>query len=87
MQAWIAARSGLAGTNCSACSLWGIRELSAMNDSARGERLQIILTAKEQSLLDSWRFDRRMPSQAAAIRELLKRGLAAEGFDFADDGR
>jgi hypothetical protein len=27
-----------------------------------------------------------MPSRAAAIRELLKRGLAAEGFDKADGG-
>jgi hypothetical protein len=28
-----------------------------------------------------------MPSRAAAIRELLKRGLAAEGFSLAEDGR
>jgi hypothetical protein len=27
-----------------------------------------------------------MPSRASAIRELLKRGLAAEGFDLADRG-
>ena len=27
-----------------------------------------------------------MPSRAAAIRELLKRGLAAEGFSLADGG-
>jgi hypothetical protein len=31
-----------------------------------------------------WRFQRRMPSRAAAIRELLKRGLSAEGFVVAD---
>jgi hypothetical protein len=36
--------------------------------------------------LDTWRFERRMPSRAAAIRELLKRGLAAEGFAVADGG-
>jgi hypothetical protein len=30
------------------------------------------------------RFVRRMPSRAAAIRELLKRGLVAEGFMLAD---
>jgi hypothetical protein len=29
--------------------------------------------------LDDWRFTRRMPSRAAAVRELLRRGLAAEG--------
>lgn len=57
-----------------------------MNDSPRGERLQIMLTAEERSILDSWRFARRMPSRAAAVRELLKRGLAAEGFDFAEGG-
>jgi hypothetical protein len=27
-----------------------------------------------------------MPSRAAAIRELLKRGLSGEGFMLADDG-
>jgi hypothetical protein len=46
---------------------------------ARGERLQIMLTDEELAALDDWRFDKRMPSRASAIRELLKRGLAAEG--------
>jgi hypothetical protein len=54
----------------------------AMTDS-RGERLQIMLTAEELEALDSWRFTRRMPSRAAAVRELLKRGLMAEGFEAA----
>lgn len=45
----------------------------------RGERLQIMLTDEELKALDDWRFERRMPSRAAAVRELLKRGLAAEG--------
>jgi hypothetical protein len=57
-----------------------------MNDLTRGERLQIMLTKEELEALDSWRFARRMPSRAAAIRELLKRGLAAEGFASADGG-
>ena len=52
----------------------------------RGERLQIMLTQEELRVLDDWRFARRMPSRAAAIRELLKRGLAAEGFERSDDG-
>jgi hypothetical protein len=34
--------------------------------------------------LDDWRFARRMPSRAAAVRELLKRGLAAEDFSVSD---
>jgi hypothetical protein len=50
-----------------------------MVDLNRGERLQIMLTEEELSALDDWRFANRMPSRAAAIRELLKRGLAAEG--------
>jgi hypothetical protein len=54
-------------------------------DLTRGERLQIMLTQDELRALDDWRFKRRMPSRAAAIRELLKRGLAAEGFVLADD--
>jgi hypothetical protein len=57
-----------------------------MNDLTRGERLQIMLTREELEALDNWRFQRRMPSRAAAIRELLKRGLAAEGFEVADGG-
>jgi hypothetical protein len=56
----------------------------AMSMVGRGERLQIMLTEDELAAIDDWRFDRRMPSRASAIRELLKRGLAAEGFDLAD---
>ena len=50
-----------------------------MADLNRGERLQIMLAEEELSALDDWRFANRMPSRAASIRELLKRGLAAEG--------
>jgi hypothetical protein len=57
-----------------------------MVDLTRGERLQIMLTPQELRALDDWRFKSRMPSRAAAIRELLKRGLAGEGFILADDG-
>ena len=55
-----------------------------MGDITRGERLQIMLTAKELEALDNWRFAARMPSRASAIRELLKRGLSAAGFAKAD---
>ena len=55
-----------------------------MNDLSRPERLQIMLTVEELAALDDWRFQRRMPSRAAAVRELLKRGLAAEGVVVAD---
>jgi hypothetical protein len=49
-------------------------------DEKRVERLQIMLAAEELKALDDWRFSRRMPSRASSVRELLKRGLAAEGF-------
>lgn len=46
----------------------------------RPDRLQVMLSSDELAALDTWRFDKRMPSRAAAIRELLRRGLAADGF-------
>jgi hypothetical protein len=58
-----------------------------MGDLNRGERLQIMLTHEELRLIDTWRFGKRMPSRAAAIRELLKRGIAAEGFSEVEDGQ
>lgn len=53
---------------------------------ARDERLQIMLSPEELVAVDDFRFKKRMPSRAAAIRELLKRGLAAEGFHAAAFG-
>jgi hypothetical protein len=52
----------------------------------RGERLQIMLTKDELTSVDNWRFSRHMPSRASAVRELLRRGLDAEGFTVADGG-
>ncbi len=57
-----------------------------MSDLTREQRLQIMLTVEELSAIDDWRFARRMPMRAAAVRELLKRGLAAEGFLSAGAG-
>jgi hypothetical protein len=57
-----------------------------MDELNRGERLQIMLTGDELILLDDFRYKTRMPSRASAVRELLKRGLAAEGFDAAPFG-
>ena len=58
-----------------------------MGELNRGERLQIMLTPEELRVVDTWRFAKRMPSRAAAIRELLKRGIAAEGFEEVEDGQ
>ena len=57
-----------------------------MAELNRGERLQIMLTDDELAALDDWRFAKRMPSRASAVRELLKRGLTADGFDSAEAG-
>ncbi len=57
-----------------------------MVDLERGERLQIMLSAEELTAVENWRFEKRMPSRAAAVRELLRRGLAAEGFLTAQAG-
>ena len=49
-------------------------------------RLQIMLKSAELKLVDNWRFLKRMPSRASAVRELLRRGLVAEGFEQAEEG-
>jgi hypothetical protein len=51
-----------------------------MND-IRGERLQVMLSPEELALVDDFRFKHRMPTRAAAVRELLKLGLASAGVD------
>lgn len=64
-----------------------VRRGFTMSGSDRGERLQVMLSEMELKALDDWRFARRMPSRASAVRELLQRGLAAEGFLEAEAGR
>jgi hypothetical protein len=46
----------------------------------RGERLQIMLSLEELAAVDDFRFQHRMPTRAAAVRELLKLGLSAKGI-------
>jgi hypothetical protein len=41
----------------------------------RGERLQVMLSPEELAAVDDFRFKHRMPTRAAAVRELLKLGL------------
>ena len=41
----------------------------------RSERIQLMLDLDELEAIDAWRFDNRLPSRAAAIRELIRRGL------------
>jgi hypothetical protein len=53
-----------------------------MKDSGSGrvreERLQVMVSREELSAIDNFRFEHRMRSRAAAFRELLRRGLAAD---------
>jgi hypothetical protein len=52
-------------------------------DLERLQRLQIMLSAEELAAVDDFRFQKRMPSRAAAVRELMKRGLSAAGVSGA----
>ena len=45
----------------------------------REVRLQIMLSPQELKAVDNFRFEYRMPSRAAAVRELLRHGIAAAG--------
>ena len=47
---------------------------------ARGQRLQIMLSPVELAAVDDFRFQHRMPSRAAAVRELFRLGLASTGL-------
>jgi hypothetical protein len=58
----------------------------AKGDLTRGERLQIMLSPEELTAVDDFRFKQRMPSRAAAVRELFRLGLAAVGIRPADAG-
>jgi hypothetical protein len=55
-------------------------------DLTREERLQIMLTPEELTVVDDYRFDQRMPSRAAAVRDLLRLGLASVGLEPAAGG-
>ncbi|NIZ01551.1 hypothetical protein [Thalassospira lucentensis] len=52
-----------------------------MPASKRTEKLQIMLDDGELTLIDDWRFKHRMPTRAAAIRELIRRGLINDEID------
>ena len=58
-----------------------------MNAKHRSIRLQIMLDGAEVAALEDWRFKKRMPSRASAVREIIRRGLAAEGFELAGSGQ
>jgi hypothetical protein len=53
---------------------------------AREKRLQIMLSPEELRILDTFRFDHRMPSRAAAVRELFRLGIAGAGKVVDNEG-
>jgi hypothetical protein len=58
----------------------------AANGLTRGERLQIMLSPEELAAIDDFRFRHRMPSRAAAVRELMGTGLRVIGTEAAAAG-
>lgn len=54
---------------------------------SRGERLQIMLSPDELMAVDDYRFRLRMPSRAAAVRELFRLGLASAGLTQMVNGK
>jgi hypothetical protein len=53
----------------------------ASAERERTARLQVILRTDEVAAVDEFRYQARMPSRAAAVRELLRRGLASSETD------
>jgi hypothetical protein len=65
---------------------WSIA-MGANDNLARGERLQIMLAPDELALVDDFRFKKRMPSRAAAVRELFRLGLSMAKSSPAEAGQ
>jgi hypothetical protein len=49
----------------------------------RDERLQVMLSDEELGAVDDFRFRQRMPTRAAAVRELFRLGMASQGITAA----
>jgi hypothetical protein len=50
-----------------------------MRPKERIHRLQVHVSDDDERAIEDFRFRERLPSRAAAVRELLRRGLAREG--------
>lgn len=53
----------------------------------RTEKIQLMLNDEEIKTIDDWRFEHRLPSRAAAIRELISRGLHTNEFTDPTEGK
>ena len=66
--------------DCGSATRVRTRRASVMKEKAavgRAERVQFMLTRDELEAVDNFRFSHRMPSRAAAVRELLRLALRA----------
>ena len=52
--------------------------MASAHPPKRTEKLQLMLDDLEMEAIDDWRFRHRMPSRAAAIRELIRLGLNSQ---------
>lgn len=68
-------QTGLAARLGCDCGIRGHFKQSGFRPVSRETRIQIMLDDAELSAIDDWRFKQRMPSRAAAIRQLLQVGL------------
>lgn len=60
--------------------------VSAMSDAdERTQRFSIAFTSSELERLDDWRFAKRLPTRAEAIRRLLELGLAADAAGWSPE--
>jgi hypothetical protein len=49
-----------------------------MDQEPKDVRLPIMVTATEAKAIDDWRFDKRIPTRAEAIRQLIALGLKSK---------
>jgi hypothetical protein len=61
--------------------------MAKKDNLSRGERLQIMLSPEELAVVDDFRFKQRMPSRAAAVRELFRLGLTIASNTPAEAGQ
>jgi len=52
--------------------------MASAHPPKRTEKLQLMLDDLKMEAIDDWRFRHRMPSRAAAIRELIRLGLNSQ---------
>src|SRR5215471_16588389 len=80
---YLAGANGLASRFCGG---FVMKNSSGGTGLAREERLQIMLSPAELNAVDNYRFQHRMPSRAAAVRELLRQGIGAVGAVLENTG-